>query len=52
MSSRLLVLLIAAAMLLQTGVGYADAIDGDWYSTDGMRMASPHGKHQLNAIMR
>ena len=39
MSSRLLVLPIAAAMLLQTGVGYADAIDGDWCSTDGMRMA-------------
>ena len=52
MSSRLLVLPIAAAMLLQTGVGYVDAIDGDWCSTDGMRMASPHGKHQLNAIMR
>ncbi len=50
MSSRLLILLIAAA--LQTGVGYADAVDGDWCSTDGMRMASPHGKHQLNAIMR
>jgi hypothetical protein len=52
MSSRLLVLPIAAAMLLQTGVGDADAVDGDWCSTDGMRMAPPHGKHQLNAIMR
>ena len=39
MPSRLLILLVAAAMLLQTGVGYADAIDGDWCSTDGMRMS-------------
>jgi hypothetical protein len=39
MSSRLLILLVAAAMLLQTGVGYADAIDGEWCSTDGMRMS-------------
>jgi hypothetical protein len=26
-------------MLLQTGVGRADAIDGDWCSTDGQRMS-------------
>jgi hypothetical protein len=39
MSSRLLILLVAAGMLLQTGVGRADAIDGDWCSTDGMRMS-------------
>jgi hypothetical protein len=39
MSNRLLALLVPAAMLLQTGVGHADAIDGDWCSTDGMRMA-------------
>lgn len=38
MSTRLLILL-AAAMLLQTGVGHADAIDGHWCSTDGMRMS-------------
>jgi hypothetical protein len=38
MPSRLLILLVAAAMLLQTGVGYADAIDGDWCSTDGQHM--------------
>jgi len=43
MSSRLLILLVPAAMLLQTGVAYADAIDGDWCSTDGMRMAI-HGE--------
>ena len=39
MPNRLLILLVPAAMLLQTGVGYADAIDGDWCSTDGMRMS-------------
>src|SRR6266436_4686630 len=39
MSSRLLILLVPAALLLQTGVGHADAIDGDWCSTDGMRMS-------------
>jgi hypothetical protein len=39
MSSRLLILLVATGMLLQTGVGRADAIDGDWCSTDGMRMS-------------
>src|SRR6266446_7389783 len=39
MSSRLLILLVPAALLLQTSVGYADAIDGDWCSTDGMRMS-------------
>jgi hypothetical protein len=52
MSIRLLTALTAAAMLLQTGVGRADAIDGDWCSTDGMRMSimgekitTPGGKH-------
>jgi len=39
MSIRLLTALTAAAMLLQTGVGRADAIDGDWCSTDGLRMS-------------
>jgi hypothetical protein len=39
MSARWLVVLVAAATLLQTGVGRADAIDGDWCSTDGMRMS-------------
>jgi hypothetical protein len=39
MSGRLLVFLVAAGVLLQTGVGHADAIDGDWCSTDGMRMS-------------
>ena len=39
MSHRLLILLVPAAMLLQTGVGCADAIDGDWCGTDGMRMS-------------
>ena len=39
MSARSLIFLVAAAMLLQTGVGHADAIDGDWCSTDGMRMS-------------
>jgi hypothetical protein len=39
MSSRLLIVLVAAGMLLQTGIGHADAIDGDWCSTDGMRMS-------------
>ena len=39
MSHRLLIPLVATAMLLQTGVGHADAIDGDWCSTDGMRMS-------------
>jgi len=52
MFSRLLVLFVAAGVLLQTGVGRADAIDGDWCSTDGMRMSisgekitTPGGKH-------
>ena len=43
MSARLLILLVATGLLLQTGVGHADAIDGDWCSTDGMRM-SIHGE--------
>ena len=52
MSSRSLVILVAVGMLLQTSVGHADAIDGDWCSTDGMRMSisgenitTPGGKH-------
>jgi hypothetical protein len=52
MSARLLIALAAAALLLQTGTGRADAIDGDWCSTDGMRMSisgekitTPGGKH-------
>ena len=39
MSSRLLIVLVAAGMLLQTGVGHADAIDGDWCSANGKRMS-------------
>ena len=39
MSVRLLLGLVASALLLQTGVGRADAIDGDWCSTDGLRMS-------------
>jgi hypothetical protein len=39
MSNRLLMLLIATGLLLQTGLGHADAIDGDWCSTDGLRMS-------------
>lgn len=39
MSRCLLVLLVAAGWLMQTGVSRADAIDGDWCSTDGMRMS-------------
>ena len=39
MSGRLLIVLAVAAMLLQTGVGHADAIDGNWCSTDGQRMS-------------
>ena len=39
MSNRLLVFLVAAGILLQTGVSHADAIDGDWCSTNGKRMS-------------
>ena len=39
MATRMLILLAAAGVLLQTGVGRADAIDGDWCSTDGLRMS-------------
>jgi hypothetical protein len=52
MSSRLLAFLVAVGTLLQTGISHADAIDGDWCSTDGMRMSisgekitTPGGKH-------
>ena len=39
MSVRLPILQVAAGVLLQTGIAHADAIDGDWCSTDGMRMS-------------
>ena len=39
MSARWLIALAAAGVLLQTGTGRADAIDGDWCSTDGLRMS-------------
>ena len=39
MSSRLLIVFATIGLLLQTGVSRADAIDGDWCSTDGMRMS-------------
>ena len=39
MSTRMLILLAAAGVLLQTGAVRADAIDGDWCSTDGLRMS-------------
>jgi hypothetical protein len=39
MSNRSPISLVAAGMLLQADVGHADAIDGDWCSTDGKRMS-------------
>jgi hypothetical protein len=39
MSIRWLICLAATGMLLQTGAARADAIDGDWCSTEGMRMS-------------
>ncbi len=39
MSVRLMLRVAAVAVLLQTGVARADAIDGDWCSTDGLRMS-------------
>jgi hypothetical protein len=39
MSARVLIFLVALALLLQTGISRADAIDGDWCSSDGMRMS-------------
>jgi hypothetical protein len=39
MSSRLLIVLVAAGMLLQIGVSHADAIDGHWCSVSGKRMS-------------
>ena len=39
MSTRWLILMTATAVLLQTGASHADAIDGDWCSTDGLRMS-------------
>jgi hypothetical protein len=59
MSHRLLISLVAAAMLLQTGIGHADAIDGDWCSADRMRMSirgekitTPGGKQILGNYSR
>jgi hypothetical protein len=59
MPSRSLIFLVAAAILLKTGVGRADAIDGDWCSTDGMRMSiraetitTPGGKRILGNYSR
>jgi hypothetical protein len=59
MSARSLILLAATALLLQTGIGHADAIDGDWCSTDGMRMSIraekitiPSGKQILGNYSR
>jgi hypothetical protein len=39
MSWRMSILLAVTGVLLQTGAGRADAIDGDWCSTDGLRMS-------------
>ena len=39
MSGRLLIVLVAAGMLLQIGVGHADAIDGNWCAANGKRMS-------------
>jgi hypothetical protein len=39
MSARWLIPMVAMGLLLQTGAGRADAIDGDWCSTDGLRMS-------------
>ena len=39
MSMRIVILLAAAGVLLQTGAARADAIDGDWCSTEGLRMS-------------
>src|SRR6266436_6612654 len=44
MSSRLLILLVPAALLLQTGVGHADAIDGD-YSRHAFDYVVPAGEN-------
>ena len=59
MSGRGLFFLVAAGLLLQTGVGHADAIDGDWCSTDGKRMSiqgekitTPGGKHMQGNYSR
>jgi len=59
MSIRSLMLLVAAGMLLQTQVSHADAIDGDWCSTDGKRMSiraeqitTPGGKQILGNYSR
>jgi hypothetical protein len=59
MSSRLLIFFVATGMLLQTGVGHADAIDGDWCSADRMRMSisgekitTPGGKQILGNYSR
>ncbi|WP_291847876.1 hypothetical protein [Bradyrhizobium sp.] len=39
MPARLLVALTIISLALQTGIARADAIDGEWCSTDGMRMS-------------
>jgi len=39
MSNRWWTLLVAAVAVLQADVAHADAIDGDWCSTDGKRMS-------------
>lgn len=39
MSTRLLVALATIGVVMQTGIVRADAIDGEWCSTDGMRMS-------------
>jgi hypothetical protein len=52
MSTRLLIFLVAIGMLLQTGVGHADAIDGVWCSTDGMRMSIRGEKSRHRAASR
>jgi hypothetical protein len=45
MPGRLRISLVAAAMLLQMGVGHADAIDGDWrMSILGEKITTPGGK--------
>src|SRR6267154_2278138 len=44
MPIRSLMFWVAAAMLLQTGAALADAIDGDWCSTEGMMRMSIRGE--------
>jgi hypothetical protein len=44
MPIRSLMFWVATAMLLQTGAALADAIDGDWCSTEGMMRMSIRGE--------